>query len=479
MKRIIMYIRRRLGLRLGLIIVLILTMGFSLLFDYLFYRGKSYLQRAAIERAEQQLDNTAMRISGIMDETQLVTDHLASVMPHFLTPDSLLTFSRRAVEENDFLTGMAISMEPNYFPEMGRYYSAYSLRQDDTISTVREGPFEYFEKVWYKTPKTLGTPCWVGGYDDYNEGTQSARDILTSYCSPMRDNDGKFIGSVTASLTLKWLSQMMTGIKPYPNSSAIMIDRDGTYLAHPDTAKLFKESIFSDADPRAKEDINMLGKAMLAGRSGMVKTIVDGEESFILYRPLERTGWSIAIVCPASDVFARYHKLLYSVWTMIGISLLLLLLFCLFTVRKAMLPLEMLSRHAQRIAEGKFDEDLPTSKRQDSVGRLTNSFYLMQRSLSTSVTSIRMDTDELEQRNKELARAYKKKIEADEKKTAYIKNLSHEIRTPLNIISGFTQVLTNNRDELPQEEIDDITQRIKTSAKTISDIIKRMAHPGV
>ena len=116
-----MYIRRRLGLRLGLIIVLILTMGFSLLFDYLFYRGKSYLQRAAIERAEQQLDNTTMRISGIMDETQLVTDHLASVMPHFLTPDSLLTFSRRAVEENDFLTGMAISMEPNYFPEMGRY----------------------------------------------------------------------------------------------------------------------------------------------------------------------------------------------------------------------------------------------------------------------------------------------------------------------------------------------------------------------
>ena len=178
-----------------------------------------------------------------------------------------------------------------------------------------------------------------------------------------------------------------------------MIDRDGTYLAHPDTAKLFKESIFSDADPRAKEDIDMLGKAMLAGRSGMVKTIVDGKESFILYRPLERTGWSIAIVCPASDVFARYHKLLYSVWTMIGISLLLLLLFCLFTVRKAMLPLEMLSRHAQRIAEGKFDEDLPTSKRQDSVGRLTNSFYLMQRSLSTSVTSIRMDTDELEIKN--------------------------------------------------------------------------------
>lgn len=479
MKKMIMYLRRRLSLRLGLIIVLIITLGFSLLFDFLFYRGKSYLQRAAIERAEQQLDNTAVRISGIMGETQLVTDYLASVMPHYLAPDSLLAFSRRAVVENDFLAGMAISMEPNFFPKMGRYYSAYSLRQGDTITTVREGPFEYFEKVWYKTPKTLGTPCWVGGFDDYNEGTQSSPDYLTSYCSPMRDNDGKFIGSVTASLTLKWLSKMVTAVKPYPNSSAIMIDHNGTYLAHPDTSKLFKESIFSDADPRVRQDINRLGKAMMAGRSGMVKTLVDGAEAFILYRPLERTGWSIAIVCPASDVFARYNKLLYSVWIIIGIGLLLLLLSCFFAVRKVTQPLEMLSSQAQRIAEGRFDEDLPSSTRQDSVGRLTNSFYLMQRSLSASVRSIRMDTDELELRNKELARAYKRKIEADERKAASIKNLSHEIRTPLNIISGFTQVLTNNRDELPQEKIDDITQRIRTSAKTISDIVRRMAHPGV
>ena len=61
-------------------------------------------------------------------------------------------------------------MEPDFFPQMGRYYSAYSLRdrEADTITTVREGPFEYFDAVWYKTPRTLGTSCWVDAYDDYN-----------------------------------------------------------------------------------------------------------------------------------------------------------------------------------------------------------------------------------------------------------------------------------------------------------------------
>ena len=340
MKQIIRYIQQRLSLQLGLLIVGIILVVFSVLFDYLFYQCKRYIKQVAIEQAEQQLDNTAEHINGIMDETEVVTNYMANVIPHRLHPDSLLAIAHRTVTNHSFLTGFAISMEPYFFPEMGRYFSAYSLRQDDTISTVREGPFEYFEKVWYKSSRTLGVPCWVDAYDDYNEGTQSSKDYLTSYCCPMRDENGKFIGSITTSLSLNWLSEAVTKIQPYPNSSAIMIGRNGTYLVHPDTAKLFRETIFSDAAPEAQRDINILGKAMIAGHSGMTQTIVDGREAYIFYRPLQRTGWSIAIVCPASDVFSRYHQLLYTVWVIIGIGLLVLLLICYLTIKKAMLTIK-------------------------------------------------------------------------------------------------------------------------------------------
>ena len=99
----------------------------------------------------QLLDNTAERINGIMDETEVVTNYMAMYTPRHLHPDSLLAITHRTVADHSFLTGFAISMEPYYFPEMGRYFSAYSLRENDTISTVREGPFEYFEKIWYKS----------------------------------------------------------------------------------------------------------------------------------------------------------------------------------------------------------------------------------------------------------------------------------------------------------------------------------------
>jgi sigma-B regulation protein RsbU (phosphoserine phosphatase) len=288
----------------------------------------------------------------------------------------------------------------------------------------------------------------------------------------MRDAEGRYLGSITASLTLKWLSASVSALQPYPNSSAIMIGRDGTYLVHPDTAKLFRETIFSDAAPESRRDIELLGRAMIAGRSGMVETKVDGRDAFIFYRPLERTGWSIAIVCPENDVFARYYRVLAIVWAVIGIGLLLLLIVCYQTVRRAIQPLRQLDTEAQRIAEGHFDTELTESPRQDSIGRLQNSFIRMQQSLATSVNDIRRVNAELEQRNEELTRAYQLQLDTNREKAAFIQKMYHEIRTPLNIIGGFTQVLTASLPDLPAEEIADITGHISESATDIARLAK-------
>lgn len=87
-----------------------------------------------MDHATQLLDNTAERINGIMVETETVTNFMAVTTPRHLTPNSILESTRRTVKENSFLTGFAISMEPDFFPEMGRYFSAYSLRHRDNTT---------------------------------------------------------------------------------------------------------------------------------------------------------------------------------------------------------------------------------------------------------------------------------------------------------------------------------------------------------
>jgi sigma-B regulation protein RsbU (phosphoserine phosphatase) len=247
-----------------------------------------------------------------------------------------------------------------------------------------------------------------------------------------------------------------------------MVGHDGRYLVHPDSSKIIRDSIFSDPDPASKHQIETLGRAMIAGRSGMVETIVDGAPAFIFYRPVERTGWSIAIVCPESDVFARYNRLLIITWLIIAIGLILLMLFCYQIVRRAVQPLRQLDEQAKRIAEGHFDEPLSQSSRHDSVGRLQNSFILMQKSLAQMVNDIRIANDELEQHNEELTHAYQLKLQTNRRKSAFIRDMYHQIRTPLNIIAGFAQVLAASLHGLSAEEVSDITSRMKESANDIS-----------
>ena len=118
MNRLTNYIQRRLSLRLGLLLVTVVAVMFSLVFGLLFYYSKEYVRQVAIDRANQLLDNTVVRISGVMDETEVVTNYMAAVTPRHLHPDSLLVFTRRTIQNNSVLMGFAISMEPYYFPEM-------------------------------------------------------------------------------------------------------------------------------------------------------------------------------------------------------------------------------------------------------------------------------------------------------------------------------------------------------------------------
>lgn len=63
---------------------------------------------------------------------------------------------------------------------------------------------------------------------------------------------------------------------------------------------------------------------------------------------------------------------------------------------------------------------------------------------------------------------------ATQVKNRFLNNISHEMRTPLNSINGFTEILTMPGMELPQEEKDDLHQRIKESSKTLTDIVDKM-----
>lgn len=476
MRRILNFIMRRLSVRLGLTIVLLVAVIFVVSVGFLFTLSKNYVRDEAVGRATQLLENTALRITDIMGEVESATDNMAWYVASRTDPETLIRDTKEILHNNPHFHSCSISMEPYYFKTYGKYFSIYSVRDGDSISTAQYGSdeFQYFDLDWYQNPKQLGRGCWIDPYLNANPKADYQQEIITSYTRPAYDANGTFIGVVAIDLLQKWLSQTVTAVTPYPNSSAIVIGREGHYFVHPDTAKLIRQTIFSDPDPEARKDVIPLGEEMIAGKSGVRELVVDGQDAYMFFRPIGTAGWSMAIVCPQSDVFSGYNKLVYTVWAIIAIGLLVILVFCYQTVRGAISPLKLLAWQARDISEGHFDNLLPHTSRADTIGQLQNAFVGMQQSLSAYVGDIRRLNTEMEARNQELVRANEQALEADRKKTAFLQDMMHQIRTPLNIIGGFSQVLDENFHELPDEESANILRMMQDSSRRILRIVRML-----
>lgn len=479
MKSIIKHIRHSLAWKLSLGILLMAVPIFLLAIGILFVQSRNQVKTEAMKLASSALNTTMQRLHWYMNIVETATDINDWEVTQHLDPDSILAYSRYIVMLNSHIDGCSISTEPNTFPRYGRYFSAYTVRETDTITTVVEEPYEYFDRIWYKKPRETGKPCWVVYFDDETlelviEG------MLASYSKPLYNADHQFVGVISTDLSLLRLSKIISAEEPpYPDSYIMMIGEEGRYFLHPDTALLFKKTIFSDADPQQNADIIALGHEMTTGKQGCMRVRINGEPCLVSYQPVPGAPCSLALVCPERSVLKSYNRLGYIVGPLLIIGLLLILLFSSVTVAQAIRPVYKLTGKLQRIAEGHYDDRIPETHHKDVVGRMQNSFATMQESLFRHVSDIQQMNAEAARRNEELVRTSELAKESDRQKSLFIQNVSHQIRTPLNIIMGFAHVLKENKGCLPEEETKGITDMMWHNAQMLNRMVMMLFDSSV
>lgn len=217
-------------------------------------------------------------------------------------------------------------------------------------------------------------------------------EMVTSYCLPIKDKNDQFIGVINTSLSITWLSQTISAVKPYPNSYSIMIGRGGTYFVHPDTTKITRQTIFTQTMEQPDTALTALGYAMQRGEEGMKHMNIDGKDCYVFYKPLGQTGCSMAIVCPESDIFGGFDRLRNSVRAIVLVGLLLMLYLFIRIITRELQPLRRLADEAETIASGQFDAMLPDFKRIDEIGQLSHSFGNMQQSLVKYIDELKNTT---------------------------------------------------------------------------------------
>lgn len=468
-------IRKSLSTKLSLGIFLMAVTIFVVSLGVLFTQSRHIIRTEAVGRTKAVLNTTMQHIVRNLMTIENATNTYSWMIEQQFQPEQILDFTSRIVRLNPHIDGCSISAEPNMFKKYGRYFSAYTVRETDTITTVIEEEYEYFQKIWYKTPRNLESGCWVVYTDEVDSLKLTLDGMIASYGKPLYSADSSMVGIISTDLSLLRLSKVMSEVRPYPNSYFMMIDDEGRYFIHPDSTRLFTQTIFTNVDPRKQYDIIALGHEMTSGKQGQMVVNVDGAPCVVCYQPVLGTKWSLAIVCPDSDVLAGYYRLTYIVVPLLVIGLLVILLLCHRAVTVSIRPLNQLLDKTQTIASGNMEVYIPESQRLDVIGRLQNSFATMLRYLNFHMGSVRYTTEQTKLRNEELERATRMAKEADKQKAIFIQNVSHQIRTPLNIIMGFSQVLSDaGKEKLSDEEMKSITDTMDHNSKHLKRMLQML-----
>lgn len=456
--------------------ILLLAIPLFILALGAFYKNANVLlHEEAVERSVTTLNTTAQLVDNYLTTIETAAKSNAWMLEEFFSPDSIETISRRIVGFNRSVLSCSVSTEPDVFPQYGRYFSVYSVNEGDTVITVRESEFEYFEKNWYKIPVQTGYPCWINPFSDFSEGTINHHDAVGSYCIPLRPDGRHVKGVVSVDFSFEKLRETVLATHhPYPSSYYMLIGPAGGYLIHPDTKLLFKKTIFSATDSIEHPDIIQLGREMTSGHHGTMHVTLDNTLCHVCYCPVAETGWSLALVCYDDDVLKDYNHLIIVTIVIVIIGLVLILLITRRVVQRNIGHLNELMVATKKLAEGDYDTLIPSSTHKDMVGKLQNAFRKMQLAIMTHMETIKANDVEIEKENAKLEQILPLAQEASKRKQLFIQNVWRKFSSPINVIEGLIHVLQTNilvrsynkseGQQLQNEEMHNIAETMKRNA---------------
>lgn len=260
---------------------------------------------------------------------------------------------------------------------------------------------------------------------------------------------------VVAEVNLRFIWDLVAGIRVGNTGKAYVVDRMGVLIAHPDLWPALQRSDLSGhADVRAALD----GVGPPSG--GLVKEDLSGHRVLSTYATVPSLGWLVFVELPLTEAYAPIYASIGRSTFLLVVLLAGAVLVSLFLSRRMTVPIQMLTQGAKRIGSGDLGQRLAI-KTGDELEALGDQFNLMAAHLRDSYATLERKvterTSELEKaRDQALAehdaaeRARSIAVQANETKSRFLAVVSHELRTPLNGVMGVLQLLDDGSLSEPQ-----------------------------
>ena len=314
--------------RTGLLLVIVAAVTLEVTAVIQMYFSQKGIKAEASLRAESELEATQCEILDVIDQAESAVKNNVWIACWALdNPDSLSAVCRRLIENNPVVMGSTVALVPGYLRSLP-LYAPYVFRDPSGALTIRSlatEEYDYPAQEWFAKPLESGEGYWSEPYLDEGGG-----DILmTTYSAPVRDASGKIAAILTADISLDWLSDMVGGIKVYPHAFSLMVSRTGQIMVCPAETLVMRRTVDEIANRSGDSaSIRLVNQAMRSGTSGNLPVKYKGSKNYVYFAPVERTGWSMSIVIPESDIYGTLRRIGGLIWILqiLGLAMIVLII---------------------------------------------------------------------------------------------------------------------------------------------------------
>lgn len=282
--------------------------------------------------------------------------------------------------------------------------------------------FDITKRPWFVKAAPAQNPSRAPVWSDpYLDAAQNG--LVVTGSVPVFGPGGDFRGVAAMDFQLKRITSLVANIQVGKSGYAFLIDKNKTLIAMP-SAGYADLGITPDAFPlgqpldqsKAPTQIPAQFWSILArmssGNSGLESIEFNGEQRFVVYRPVPEVGYNLAIIVPAKELLsgstAAKQQLALSSRNTLFLSSFIVLAILLVSIIAALIignrlsrPLGELTHTAEEIANGNLEAKAEV-RSEDEIGVLAMTFNAMTSRLRETLQDLEQRVNE---RTAELQRA--------------------------------------------------------------------------
>lgn len=413
-----------------------------------------------IDKMNATMKATKYEILDIMEGVQGTTDTLAVDVGQVIHDGTdLMIVSGLATEHiknSEYIKAIGFFMDPDSWHGKCNYYWG---QEGDQVSYVEVGEDPMNEMEWFQACKNEGTPYVTDTYVDNTYGA-----LMISYCAPIYDRAGKFIGVVNTDVDMTKIKDIVNEIQIGKTGRAELITKEGLYISGVEDDQILQANIADEVS----YGIGVHAEEILADPEQRIQIHGESGNHSLYTSALDNYGWILMMQMEKDEINAGSVNVLKSAMVIDIIAILICAVMLWLIARGIAKPLQEVQDMSSAMAQGDFSRSALEVKGRDEIARMTGSLNEMLESNRNEMLEIHKNSNIVGD-NCEVLRGAVDKLEES---FAEINDAIHGISQAMMDNSATTEELTASVLEV-KESVGSLADKAGESEQMAKDIIAR------